>query len=406
MKIETYGTRQVLVLEPSLVENAGHHHTQIGALSQLLPEFKLSVLAGPTCSDFPGFDLARLDSKAIRVRKLQLRADQGAGLKSLYSRLRFLATAKNGRSSRSSYGDSLIKYCLQRGLSASDVIVVPSADIDALESAAELYSVLKQQCPLICLRFLTPCLGVRSDSIRIKRLAAIPEEFLDRTVLFTETVELAAHLRRTLGLPFTGGFYLPCSIGSDVDVNAVESDFFRVGVFGAPKARKGSARVAAIIRKTEAIISQESNHKVKFVIQGRERDFAETGAYRQVRSNNGNLVVSRLPAELTPSKFQEMFMAVDAVMLPYDVSTYGLQGSGVVQDAVMGLKLIIHSERLSMTNLLDHGNAFPAKTDDDFAEVIAALARNRNQLKAGLVRAREYYEHCITEHPLREVIAV
>ena len=397
--------KQVMVLEPSLVENAGHHHTQIAALSSLLPQADFCVLAGSSYSGFLGLDFTKLDEEAIRTRKLQMRVRFEQGLKSKVSAIRLLPRRVRGLLQASAYGSSLIEYCQQKRISRNDAVIVPSADLDSLESVAELVVALGDCCPRTCLRFLTPDLGVHRDDVRVARIRSISQSVLDRMYLFTETDELARYLQRTYGLAATGGFYLPCSITEQINPKARSSDFLRVGVFGAPKRRKGSDRIKSIVDKAGELLKFGADVKLDFVIQGSDSDFAPGGVYSALDSIGGiNIRVTRQSDKLSPKQFQQLFCSVDSVLLPYDVSSYGLQGSGVVQDAVNALKPIICSAGMSMKDLLSHGNARLVDNDENFAKAIIEIAANMPAFNDGAIQAASHYKRHMEAHPLLAVL--
>jgi len=311
-----------------------------------------------------------------------------------------------------------------------DLVVVPTADLDMLETMfdlAERWSRRGETGPLVCLRLLGAVLGEPDERIRLLRLKAIGKRspISPRLLLTTETVEMAEHLNALLGFDVRPQFYLPCSIPLDGGPPPPRkpTSNFRIGIFGEPRAEKGSQRISQIVAATASEIERRAYNvvarhgatskdldprwpdgvTVTFVLQGQQRHFESDGVYAALASVPSQKVIEieRHTESLPPAAFIELFHSVDAVLLPYDVSIYGTQGSGIVQDAVADRKLLVYSRGMSMGELLGHGNARDAQTDQEFAAAIVDLSELPAARKVDATRrALECLREIHAGHPL------
>ncbi|WP_426237969.1 hypothetical protein [Pararhizobium sp. DWP1-1-3] len=397
-------SRRMLVVERKLVRNHGHFQTQIWALQRLLPNYSLHLLAGETYDDFLGPAAGKFSDNAVRLTKLATRAKYGNTLQKLAACLTMAANGTFFKHRASPLADTLEETCERLGLNRDDLVIIPTADLNMLEAALALIDNKKDTAPKFCLRFLSPDFGEPDDGIRKRRLDVASRVRTDRLALYSETEELAGYVRERFGLAIQPYFYLPCS----VELTAIRSrgiggrGAFRVGVFGAPRSDKGSHRLAGIVEAT-AKANRGNFAEIEFVVQGSENDF-ERGAYKGLTGfdpGDGKVQVEMHSARMPPDEFLALFQSVDAVLLPYDVSVYGLQGSGIVQDAVAARKLIIHTDKMSMAELLAHGNARSATTDEEFAhQIITSAQIGEAELEAATEQAFAHFQRGQTEHPI------
>jgi hypothetical protein len=143
---------------------------------------------------------------------------------------------------------------------------------------------------------------------------------------------------------------------------------------------------------------------VEFVVQGQSRDFESDGIFHELGDRSGSVTVTKRTDPLDPVAFREMLLATDVILLPYDIGVYGLQGSGLVQDAIAARIPLIHTQGMSMRSLLGHGNAIAAKTDAEFAAAILKMARCEIDLTMGCKVANETYCTLLRNHPLKELL--
>jgi hypothetical protein len=402
--------RTLVIVERKLAQNRGHHHTQITALQTMLPDFKTVLITGEAYGGFLGTSAATLAARSLKAPKLRSRLKHGSPLERLGALLRILRKGLLFHMPVSAYGRQFAEVVNNLELDQSDVIVVPTADLDALESSIDLHHILGNAVPRIILRFLNAELGDRNERIRSARLREVRARLPSGILLFTETEELADHLRKEFNIPIIGGFYLPCSVPiGEAAEERVLNERFRIGVFGEPRPEKGSSRIPAITTALAQKAVAGSAGRLEIVVQGSAADFQTHGVYEALaehQASGGAVVVSPHDNRLSPQEFERLFASVDAILLPYDTSLYNLQGSGVIQDAVAARKPVIYTKGMSMMSLLDHGNGLAAETDQDFAEAIMRVASDPSAFREGTARAAAYLQHALAANPFLRAINV
>jgi hypothetical protein len=400
--------RKMLIVERKLVRNNGHFHTQISALQRLLPNHSCHILAGDGYDDFLGPAVGKFGVDASKLAKLAARAKYGSIRQKLAA---FLTIAMRGKPSLrppEPMADTLVEACKRLGLSRQDLVIIPSADLNMLEAAQIVAERLGSKAPAICLRFLSPDFGEHDHAIRKRALNAAAKMNSDRITLFSETVEFAGYAQAQFGLSIHPYFYLPCSIELTATQPCKTGNIrtFRVGIFGAPRLEKGSRRLHGIVEAT-AQATQSSTPPIQFIIQGSEPDFGNSGIYKDLASfasHNGKVSVEQHSALMDQDDFIALFQSVDAVLLPYEVSLYSLQGSGVVQDAVAARKLIIHSDNMAMAEMLSHGNAFGATTNEEFArEIVKTTNISQADVESATEQAFAHFQRGQKNHPISKV---
>jgi hypothetical protein len=398
-----------MIVERKLVHNRGHHHTQITALRRYFPHHETIIVAGEGYDGFLGAAAAKLANRSIKLAKLRSRLFYGNPFEQMASVFGVVKTRHPLTLPCSAFGKQLADICRSLRVGANDLIVIPTADLDTLESAVELSTVLADETPRICLRFLNSELGDRNEKIRSRRLNAILAKLPANVFLFSETEELAAYFQASFGMSVEGGFYLPCSMPVAVAprYKTDDSGSFRVGIFGEPRPEKGSARIADIVAAVADLAESGSVGTIDFAIQGSIADFSEGGVYGGLQNFNGggrNITVSPQGNRISPQEFERLFQSTDAILLPYEAGIYGLQGSGVVQDAVAAYKPIIHAQGMSMKAFLSFGNALPATTNQDFAEAIYRIAADPSRFQPGTERAAAYFQDVLANSPLFRIL--
>lgn len=393
--------RRILIVERELTRNSGHHHTQIAALQKILPKDEILILAGAGYDGFLPHRHLKLSEETAKASRAARRFGSGSLRKRLSARLEMVCAGHPFERPEIGYGRDLSATLRQFGLTERDRVVVPSATLEDLVSISTLLARGGNGLPRFVLRFLT-----REISEPGADIAGPVREHLARlvaagAVLFTETEELASLFSAHFDLRFEGGFYLPCSLDPDeARAPRPENEAPRVGVLGLPKERKGSGRLRGIVgdlsrRGVEAVV----------VVQGRDKDFAEGGVYAGIETMGGDgLRIERAAATLSPESFSALFLSLDVVLLPYELASYGVQGSGIVQDAVAAEIAIVHTRGLSMARFLAHHNGIAATSDVEFAEAIATCAARRSALAAGCREARLFFCELMRRHPLKETL--
>jgi hypothetical protein len=401
--------RKLLIVERKLIANRGHHHTQISALQTLLPNYETQLVAGETYDDFLGIAAGRLNTKSVKLAKMRARLQYGNIFERVGAAFGAIKSAPGFKLPRSAFGAQLTQICRSLQLGPSDAVVVPTAELDAFESAIEMKDALAATAPVICLRFLNSELGERSEKIRAKRLRAAIKNRKSNIHLFTETEELASYFAEEFAMPVVGGFYLTCGLpASTLAKEAIrQSDRFRIGVFGEPRPEKGSGRITGIVAALSDLAKAGSVPPLEVLIQGSSEDFRDGGVFaplQKIQEEKKNISVSPQSSRISPEEFERLFHSVDAILLPYDKAVYSLQGSGVIQDAVAAQKAVIYTRGMSMSAFLCHGNGFPATTDREFAEAILEVAADPSSVHQGTARAAKYFQNLLLDNALLGVL--
>lgn len=182
---------------------------------------------------------------------------------------------------------------------------------------------------------------------------------LDRRVfLHAENPFLADHLSelwkcnvRSLDLPVrpvTEDMKFQARLFRRDNINVDETQFV-VASLGAARMEKGFHLIPDIVRRTfelagSAEFSDVPTSKIKFVLHasaqiiGRHQVIAE--AIKKLQRFPAHQV-QLLMDPLTDVNYQNLTLAADAVLMPYDPRAYKVRGSGVVTEAIVARKFII-----------------------------------------------------------------
>lgn len=399
---------KLLVVEPKLIRNRGHHHTQIAALKALFPDHQLHLIAGEGYDGFVGEAAATLSAAELAKAKLRWRFRHGSLRQKVDVFLRSVFRGNIAFYPSSPFGRTIEQVCERFEFNADDMVIVPSTNLDALESIADLVSKLGEESPQIIMRFLDPTLGDPKGRRRVRRMNVLQEGIRtsSKIRLFSETYELADYMRNQFGLSVTSGFYLTCSVNPlEPTPKALDRyDTFRVGFLGASRPGKGYERAEAIIQELSSMLAGRClGLPVEILLQGADEDYADGGVYAFAKNSPSkaeNLRITCISNRLEPVDFEELFLSTDVIVLPYDISIYGLQGSGLVQDAVAAQKIIVHSKGISMQDFLSHGNACAVVSNREFSEAILEVAINQSKYKNGCITAKSYFRDLLINHPL------
>lgn len=389
---------KLLLVERRLGRKSGHHHTQLAAIQGLVPDHELRLLTGADDAGLLPYPVHEVNARATVDERLIRRLWCGTPAQRVVAGLKLAVAGRLLPLKRSGYGDDLRAALAAFGIGSADMVVVPSATLDDLGAVVDVFSRLRN-APRCVLRFLDPALGEPQHHLRDRRAAALLGTLGHGVRLFCETEEMAADLTIRYGHPVVGGFYLPCSIDPAVDglrPSRAPDAPTRIGVFGLPRAEKGMSRIPGIV----AAVARIATAPVDFVVQGQESDFASGGCYGALSGIGGLVRIERATGALAPEAFRALFLSSDAILLPYDVAVYGLQGSGLVQDAAAAGIPVVHSRGFSMRRLLCHGNAVAAETDAEFAEAIVSLTTDADAFVPGCARARTAFRQILAQHPL------
>lgn len=393
----------ILLVERKLLRDRGHHHTQVAAIQALLPTHRIVLLAGEGYDGFLPYPARSIASSGAATERLLRRYKHGSFGQRVQAGTKLAVSGRLFSPPKSGFGDDLLASIAAFGMDGDDAIVVPSATLDDLAAVADI-CVRRARPPQCVLRFIDPYLGEPRQGLRDGRTMELLQALRGCVHLFCETEEMADDLAARYRYPVAGGFYLPCTVDPMRDwprPPRSPGEPLRVGVFGLPRKDKGADRIPAIIAATSKIASTA----IEFLVQGSESDFGASGAYAGLPATGGLTSVRRLVGPLAPEVFQRLFLSLDAVLLPYDVASYGLQGSGIVLDAVAACIPLILTRGLSMKRLHCHGNAVAAETDTEFAEAVVGLTMPGCSFVAGCAAAKAAFRQVLMQHPLASVLA-
>ncbi len=404
-QITRTASRKLLVVERKLASFRGHHHTQLASIARLFAEHEMHLVAGEDYDGFLGDSVARITRLEIAASRHRWRMKHGTVKQQLSSFVRMLPAGNILKMPKSPYGSVLMMASQALQMSKQDCIVIPSADLLALESVAHFLSVAGANTPHFIVRILSSDLGEHNETRRRKRLGVLRNVLSSQAPLelHCETWEQAMHLQENYGLNVRGGFYLPCNFDPRDPPQHKRPDdgVFRIGLFGGPRPGKGYEHVEDIIACLQARLrTKPSGKKIEVLLQGAESDYAPGGVFGFVSApspNSDQLIISRHPVGLPTEQFETLFLSADAVLLPFDAAIYGLQGSGVVQDAIATEKTIFHTPGISMQDLLSEEHSICACDPADFADAIIKEANSGVERLPALNQARRSYGRLLDE---------
>lgn len=399
---------KILIIEPKLIRNRGHHHTQIAALKALFPDHQLHLIAGEGYDGFAGDAAATFSTTEIAKAKIRWRFHHGRLRQKLEAFLQSLLDGGISSYPSSPFGPKILEVCEQLGFDKHDMVIIPSANLDALESVADLVSKLGENAPQFNMRLLDPTLGDPKGRRRIQRMSVVQDAIRtsSKILLFSETGQLADFMKQQFGLSVDSGFYLTCSLNPQEPTRKAVDHYksFRVGLLGAPRPGKGYERAEAIVSELSSMLDESSlSQPIEILLQGSDDDYADGGIYafaKMFDPKPGKLSVTCCSNRLDPEDFEELFLSTDVILLPYDTSVYGIQGSGLIQDAVAAEKIIVHTEGIAMQDFLSHGNGIAAVSDRELAEAICDTVLNKSNYKNGCAIAKRYFSSLLIKHPL------
>ena len=350
----------ILVIERKLGAAAGHHNSQIRALS---------ALAGTT----------QLFFVTAHNQSTGLSAKTFAAV---------LATKKEiDENSTSCLADDIaaIENIIRSAANPVSAILVPTARGHDIRLGLALAQ-KKHENPRICLRVLSvEVLGrLPPDHLMALRMSVQSGAVL----LQTETQDMSAHIHATYGISASADLLLPCSFGVNemhvsVPIQTAERDTFRIGYFGQPRPEKGIAIIPSILKNIRtACRNQQTRMKIEFVYQAPQRRHKlpmlkyvmQLKLFElDLRTRFAGIALKQMPSFLESDELARAMASVDLFLLPYQMPDYAFRGSGIVIDAVTLGKPIVYGEGLGMTQYLNTGNAEGARTAEEFAEKILKI---------------------------------
>jgi hypothetical protein len=371
----------MMVIERTLGEAAGHHHTQVGALLSMAGNRNLKFLTGHNQAfTFPGAEI---------FCRLSTRQDMKADTKSAIER-----------------DIAVVREIAHHTISENQaLILVPTARTYDLLLALELVrSRVRDSC--IYLRVLSIEVIQNFPSHRFSEL--LMHVKMGSISFLTECSELSDLIRNSFGIPVLGELLLPCSFPSIPEIpQRVHSDAnarpFRIGFMGQPRREKGTAVVPEILCCLRNHLStMKAERAIEFVFQPPKR-WNKFQAIQYVfrlkmfeldrKTKFSNLRMSSLSPYLNSRAFVDEMTSLDALLLPYEMPAYAARGSGMIIDAVsLGLPIVLKSG-IGMSELRSFGNAEEANSAEEFSQEIMKM----------YLRPKSYRSGCLAAHvSLRE----
>jgi len=174
----------------------------------------------------------------------------------------------------------------------------------------------------------------------------------------------------------------------------------RIGYFGEARREKGFDLLVEAID-----LLDKSNHPggIELVVQsyvraGFEAQGCGESCARLASRASANLRL--LEGVLTAAKFEEEFLACDAVVLPYELERYGARNSGIFTDAVAAGIAVIATRGTWMHGQMEQGLGTGLTFEDGdaggLAEAMIEMARCRDQMRVaarqGAARWRDAHD--------------
>ena len=224
-----------------------------------------------------------------------------------------------------------------------------------------------------------------------------------RVTVVTETSSLSDLMQARHDLPTQPRFVLPCMIlpGQTLP-KPVTRTGLRVGFMGNARREKGWHDLYKIIGALAMGLGETKlPGPVEFLVPRRSNSrFRPSNLFRGARvmfearkgrnKDRPNIRVIRTAHFVPDDEFVDLIQSLDVVIIPYRVKNYANRGSGIILDAVLAKKPIIHTDGIGMAEYLCFGNGAPATTPDEFAEQIIKVLQNPESYKAGCEKAHAF----------------
>ena len=398
-------TPRLVIIEMKNLTTDGHFYTQIPALQSLFPDYETHLVTNQNYDGWLGAATALVMRRELRNARYHFDLQYAKIPRRLQAILKLIARRKLFSRQKTAYAMHLMKIHSELNLCASDLVIVPTANFIDICSLIRFAKYLSDDAPKLVLRILDPKVGINSEQVKKRFVNAVCDQLPRQIKLFTETEEMAAHINKRCFLEVEGGFYMPGAV-SRVKIDALSSpsdDKIRIGVFGSPRAEKGSHLIVPIIRELVKRVGADSKCKIEFLIQGAESDFCKGGPFEEidfVLEGQNQVTYRHLPISMNTEKYEAMFGRAQIILLPYDKDVYDLRGSGVVQDALMSKQAIVYSKGMAMQRFLSFGNAFSATSASEFADAIQNVINSPEEIRHATETALVSYTEHIKNHPL------
>ena len=296
---------------------------------------------------------------------------------------------------------ALSQYVQSASSGQNHTIIAPGATVLDLRTLlafaeAEFPTPVRLACRILRLDTL--------DALDKAELANLAEACRERRLfLFTETEEMKALVQARYGVAVEGAMVLPCMVDPDTGLNLdlePQKEFWSVAFFGSPRDEKGSEFHPRILRGLRRAAMKHPPHKpIHVYAQGHRLSKLHAAKISHNISLTKERMINRIlssrisiETELNPipdERFAMQLSDADLLVLPYKVPPYDTAGSGLVLDAVLAGKLILHSAGMAMNEFLNCGNAQSARTADEFSNQIISMLSQIDKYSAAKAEARK-----------------
>jgi glycosyltransferase involved in cell wall biosynthesis len=293
-----------------------------------------------------------------------------------------------------------------------DHVVMPTTDQQILLAVLSLCAgIAPDQLPRFHLRFLCddscnisghPSPMSFEDMLRWLDAEAL----LDRRVfLYAETARLADWIEAIAGLRPA---LAPYPVGTAPrPARPTRKRSLRIGYLGQARCEKGFDRLAAILRRFEALYVQAgTQHRdvpaISAIVHA-------AGSKRLVRvfeeaAQGLRIELELIDRTLNENEYQQILKRIDVLVLPYDIDRYARKGSGIVQEALAHAIPFVCSAQTGLVDFLTEENGESARTDEEFASSLLKIVLNYDRyLDRAIVAAAKRYR-VLEANPLRDNI--
>jgi glycosyltransferase involved in cell wall biosynthesis len=443
---------RVFLVDPSARDFRGHFRKQLAAFAAMLaPEERYAVVnrnwsGGATiggASVVPWFRWALVDLRGVSPRGLARRSRdatrrrlQSLGVSKEFAspfaycakHLVWSGAALGAKASalwqpwrlrpdlhghcQSIYRSELRRLVKEFRWGPRDHVVMPTTDQQLLLGALSVYAgTAADELPRLHLRFLC------DDSCNISGHPS-PMSFEDmlgwlraesllnrRVFLYAETARLADWIEAIAGVRPALAPYPVFTERRPGPPPRRRS--LRIGYLGQARCEKGFDRLAAILRRFEALHEQAAakRHDVPAI----SALVHAAGSGRMARIFEESAQDLRIELELIDrtvdeDEYQQILQKVDVLVLPYDVDRYARKSSGIVQEALANAIPFVCSAETALVDFLIEKNGESARTDDEFASALLKIVLNYDQYRDCAILAAHSSRRILEENALRDNI--
>ena len=181
----------------------------------------------------------------------------------------------------------------------------------------------------------------------------------------------------------------------------------RIGYLGQARCEKGFDRLAAILRRFEALHGQAAakRHDVPAI----SALVHAAGSERMARIFEESAQDLRIELELIDrtvdeDEYEQILQRIDVLVLPYNVDRYARKGSGIVQEALANAIPFVCSAETALVDFLIEKNGESARTDEEFASALLKIVLNYDRYRDRAILAAGYSRRIFEENALRHNI--